>query len=452
MKVIIVGLGRVGLTLAGELCKEGHDIVAVENNPTVLQECVNKLDIQGICGNGCIADNLREAGVAHCDMLVAVTRQDENNILCCMVAKVLGAKRLVARVRDPEYFDQFEFMHGKLGIDKLVNPEESVSHEILRILRFPAAVKVSSFSGGKVDIVEIKLPQESKIEGVTLADMRKKSKVNVLVVAVEREGKILIPDGNTALTGGDSISICAKHAELRTFFRTFGLLKHKIQAVMILGGGREAFYLARELEDSGFSVKIITNSYDRCLEIKGGLDKTQVVCGDYTDRDVLENEGIEGADAVVCMSPYDENNIVTALFAKEKGVAKTISVLHGDSYRGLLESIRLDTAISPYTLAAAELARYLRAVDVSDGRQVKAMYKIAGERAEGLLFGIAGDDRFVGKSVKELRLRKGILIAAVVRGKTAYIPDGSFTLEENDDLVVISTGDQLYELGEMLQS
>ena len=165
-----------------------------------------------------------------------------------MVAKVLGAKRLVARVRDPEYFDQFEFMHGKLGIDKLVNPEESVSHEILRILRFPAAVKVSSFSGGKVDIVEIKLPQESKLEGVTLADMRKKSKVNVLVVAVEREGKILIPDGNTALTGGDSISICAKHAELRTFFRTFGLLKHKIQAVMILGGGREAFYLARELD------------------------------------------------------------------------------------------------------------------------------------------------------------------------------------------------------------
>ncbi len=369
-----------------------------------------------------------------------------------MVAKVLGAKRLVARVRDPEYFDQFEFMHGQLGIDILVNPEESVSHEILRILRFPAAAKVSSFSGGKVDIVELKLPEKSKLEGVTLADMRKKSKVNVLVVAVERDGKILIPDGNTVLKGNDSVSICAKHADLRTFFRTFGFLKHKIQVVMILGGGREAFYLARELEDSGFSVKLITNSYDRCLEIKGGLDKTQVVCGDYTDRNVLESEGIEGADAVVSMSPYDENNIVTALFAKEKGVPKTISVLHGDSYRGLLESIHLDTAISPYTLAAAELARYLRAVDVSEGRQIKAMYKIANERAEGLLFGVNGDKRFTGKAVKDLRLRKGILIAAVVRGRTAFIPDGNFVLEENDDIVVISTGEQLYEMGEMLQS
>ena len=221
---------------------------------------------------------------------------------------------------------------------------------------------------------------------------------------------------------------------------------------MILGGGRMAFYLARELEESGFSVKIISNSYDKCVEIKSGLEKTQVICGDYTNRDVLENEGIEGTDAVVCMSAYDENNIVTSLFAREKKVEKTITVLHGDSYRGILESIQIDTVVSPYRLTAAELARYLRAVDVQENCAVKALYKIAGEKVEALLFNINSDERFVGKKLMELQLRKGVLLAAVIRGKTASIPSGSFELEHNDDLIVISSGKQILGLEDILQS
>lgn len=452
MKVIIVGMGRVGTTLTEELCKEGHAIVAIEENSETLQECVNKFDIQGICGNGCIADNLKEAGIERCDMLIAVTPQDANNILCCMVARVLGAKHVVARVRDPEYFSQFEFMRGKLGISLLVNPEESAAHEILRILRFPAALKVNSFSGGKVDIVEFKLPPDCKLAGLSLAEVRKKLTVPVLIVAIERDGGIIVPDGNVVLRAGDVLSACAKHSEMRTFFRTFGLLKHKAQSVMILGGGRMAFYLARELEESGFSVKIISNSYDKCVEIKSGLEKTQVICGDYTNRDVLENEGIEGTDAVVCMSAYDENNIVTSLFAREKKVEKTITVLHGDSYRGILESIQIDTVVSPYRLTAAELARYLRAVDVQENCAVKALYKIAGEKVEALLFNINSDERFVGKKLMELQLRKGVLLAAVIRGKTASIPSGSFELEQNDDLIVISSGKQILGLEDILQS
>lgn len=452
MKIIIVGMGRVGTTLTEELSNEGHSIIAIEENSEILQECVNKFDIHGICGNGCIADNLKEAGVERCDMLIAVTPQDANNILCCMVARVLGAKHVVARVRDPEYFSQFEFMRGKLGISMLVNPEETAAHEILRILRFPAAMKVNSFSGGKVDIVEFKLPLDCKLDGLSLAEVRKKLTVPVLIVAIEREGEIIVPDGTVVLKSGDVLSICAKHAEMRTFFRTFGLLKHKAQSVMILGGGRMAFYLARELEESGFSVKIISNSYDKCVEIKSGLEKTQVVCGDYTNRDVLENEGIEGADAVVCMSAYDENNIVTSLFAREKKVEKTITVLHGDSYRGILESIKIDTAISPYRLTAAELARYLRAVDVQENRAVKAMYKIAGEKVEALLFNVNSDERFAGKKLMDIQLRKGVLLAAVIRGKNSFIPNGAFELEEKDDIIVISSGKQILDLEDILQS
>lgn len=451
MRVVIIGLGRMGITLAEELCKEGHNVIAVERDSAVLQECVNRFDIQGICGNGCNAEILKEAGADKCDVFISATSRDENNILCCILARVLGAKNLVARVRDHEYFTQFEFLRGNLGIGMLVNPEESAAHEMLRILRFPAAMKVNYFSDGKVTIMEFKLRQGSKLEGLSLAELRKKSKSSVLIVSIEREGDVIVPDGNVVLRAGDVLNVCAQYGEVRNFFRSFGLFKQKAQSVMILGGGEDVFYLARELEESGFFVKIICNSEERCQEIKSGLSRASVVFGDYTDRSVLEREGIEGADALVSMSHYDENNIVTALFAKTKGVKKTISVLRGDSYRGILESVGIDTVISPYRITAAEVARYLRAIDVQNGG-LKALYRIADERVEALMFNVGGNELFKGKTLKDLPLSKGILIAAVVRGKNAYIPDGNFILGADDDLVVISSGKHILELEDVLQS
>lgn len=450
MKVIIVGLGRVGRTLTEELRNEGHDIIAIESDAAVLQEVIDKYDVRGICGKGCSAEILRSAGVEKCDSLVSVMPQDESNLLCCIVARMLGAKNLIARVRDPEYYDQYGFLRNKLGISMFVNPERSASHEILDILRFPAATKINSFSNGKVDIVEFKLPKESKIEGLSLAEVRKRLKIAALVVAVERDGEIIVPDGNLVLKAGDVVSVCAKHYEVGAFFRTFGLFKQRADSVMILGGGDDVFYLANVLEKSGFFVKIICNSYDRCLEIKSGLKKTVVVCGDYTDSEVLEREGLSDADAVVAMSHYDENNIVTSLYAQAKGVEKPIAVLHGESYRGILEPVMIDTAISPYRLAAAEVARYLRATDVEEGSQVKAMYKIAGERAEASLFNVNKNEAFRGKALKDLPLARGVLLAAVVRGKNVFIPDGNFMLEEKDDVVVISSGKRILELEDIL--
>lgn len=452
MKVIIVGIGRVGTILVEELCKEGHSIVAIDRNGDLLQECINKFDIQGICGNGCNADVLLEADVDKCDMLVSVMPQDENNILCCMVARVLGAKHLVARVRDPEYFEQFEFLREKLGISMLVNPEHLAAHEILHVLQFPAAKQIHSFSGGKVEVVEFKLPRGCKLDGLSLVELRKKLKIPALVVAVERDDTIIIPHGNIVLRGGDIVSVCACHFDLRTFFRTFGIFKQKAQSVMLLGGGAGVFYLARELEENGFFVKIISTTYERCLKMKGGLKKANVVCGDYTDRDVLEREGIDDMDAVVSVSHYDENNIVTSLFAKSRGVEKAITLLRGNSYRGILEEVQLDTPVSPYRLAAAQLARYLRAIDVEQGGGVKAMYKIADDRVEVLLFNVSGNEAFSGKPLKELDLEKEVLIAAVIRGKYAYIPDGNFVLGDNDDLVVIAADEKIYNLEDILRS
>lgn len=452
MQIIIVGMGRVGASLTRELLSEGHDIVVIESNPDILQECINKFDVQGICGKGCNSEILKEAGVEKCDMLISVMPQDESNILCCIVARELGAKNLIARVRDPAYFTQFEFLRNRLGIGMLVNPEESAAREIIRILRFPVATKVSSFSRGKVDIVEYKLSSEDKLVGLTLAEIRKKLKFPALIVAIERAGDVVIPDGNITLHADDVVSVCAKHLEIGSFFRTFGIFKQKAVSVVILGGGDDAFYLARNLEESGFSVKIICNSYERCLEIKGGLKKTEVVFGDYTDRDVLEREGISFSDAVVSMSHYDENNIVTSMYARSRGVEKPIAILRGDGYRGILETVKVDTAISPYRLAAAEVARYVRAVNVDESSRILAMYKLAEDRAEALLFRIGGNESFSGKKLMDLPLRKGILIAAVIRGKNVFIPDGSFVLGESDEIIVVCSGKIILELEDILAS
>lgn len=452
MNIIIVGMGRVGSILVEELYREGHNIVAIERDADLLQDCINKFDIQGICGNGCNADVLREAGVEKCDMIVSVMPQDENNILCCMVARILGAKHLIARVRDPEYFAQFEFLREQLGMNMLINPELSVAHEIVHILQFPAAKQIHAFSSGKVEVVEFKLPVGCKLDGMSLVEMKKRLKIPALVVAVAHEDKIIIPHGNIVLHGGDIVSVCAGHFDLRAFFRTFGIFKQKAQSVMLLGGGEDVFYLAKELEDNGFFVKIICTTYERCLKMKSGLKKASVVCGDFTDRDVLEREGIDDADAVVSMSHYDENNIVTSMFARTRGVEKAITMLRGNSYKGILEEMELDTPVSPYRLAAAQVARYLRAIDVEQGGGVKAMYKIADDRVEALLFNVSANEKFSGKALKELNLEREVLIAAVIRGKYAYIPDGDFVLGDNDDLVVIAADEKIYSLEDMLRS
>lgn len=443
-------MGRIGVTVAEEICKAGHDVVIIDRDADVVQECVNRFDILGVTGNGCSAEILREAGVEKCNLLVAVTPKDEYNVLCCIVARALGAKHLVARVRDPEYNREYEFLRNHLGVDMFINPEASASQEILRILRFPAATKVSTFSDGRVEIVEFKIPEKNALAGLSLIDLRKRIKVPALIVTLERDGKIIIPSGAAVLQEGDVINVCAKHNEIRNFMKAFGLFQHKAQTVIILGGGEDVFYLAKELVEREFFVKIICNSMERCEEIKGELEKAVVVYGDYTDRDTLEREGIATADAVVSMSHYDENNIVTSLFAKSKGAKKTITTLRGDSYRGILESIHIDTAISPHRLSATEITRYLRALDVRDNSSIKAMYKLADDRVEALLFTVSEDERFVGKSIKELSLCKGILLAAVVRGKMVFIPDGTFCLEEGDEIVVISSGKTILEIEDIL--
>ncbi len=455
MKVIVVGLGKVGRNILQCLIEEEkHDVVVVDQNAETVQSLVDRYDVMGLCGNGCIAENLKEAGVETADLLLSVTPSDEQNVLCCLIAKSLGVKNTIARVRDPEYNQQADFMREKLGIDRLVNPDKSLAKEIIRLLRFPSAKKISSFSDGKVEIVEMRLPADCALAGRRLNEINVKGKrLSILISAVERGGEIIIPNGETVLKEGDVLSICAKHFELCEFLRAYGLLKKKVQYVMILGAGRSAYYLAHDLETCGFQVKIISPNREKCTDIKNKLNNSSVVCGDFTDKEILEAEGIAEADAVVAMSTYDENNIMISLFAKAKEVAKIVTVVNNDSYGGILESIPLDTVVSPYQVVAEDTLKYLRSISVPADSRIVALYRIADDRAEALQFNVNHHREFTDKAVKDLhqKLRSGILITAIVRGNALVVPNGETVIRGEDSIIVITTQGFVSSLEDILK-
>ena len=444
MKVIIVGLGKFGRKILQLLIGERHDIVAIDKDAEKVQNIVDKYDVMGLCGNGCMAENLEEAGAATADMLVAVTPSDEQNVLCSMIAKNLGVKSVLARVRDPEYNAQADFMREKFGIDRFFNPEKAVSEEIARIIRFPSAERMYQFANGAVEIVETKLSVGSLLAGKKLKELGSDNRRSeVLVSAIERAGKIIIPNGETELLVGDIISVCAKHYDLCEFLKEYGLLKKKGQYVMILGADRMSHYLARNLVRFGFQVKVISPHVEKCKAISQAIPEISVICGDFADKEILEAEGIEHADAVIATSAYDENNIMISLYAKMKNTPKTVTVLRNESYLGIVDGLGLDTVISPYDVAGEDAVRYLRSLQVEENSRILALYKIAGERAEALQFGVNAHKEFAGKKIKDLRLKSGVLITAIIRDKTLVVPKGDTEIGANDSIIVISAPDMV---------
>lgn len=455
MKVVIVGLGKVGKNILQCLVAESHDIVAIDENAEEVQNIVDRYDVMGLCGNGCIAENLREAGADGADLVISVTPSDEQNVLCCLIAKSLGAKNTIARVRDPEYNQQADFMREKLGIDRLVNPDRALAMEIERILRFPSAEKIYSFAENKVEIVEMKISADCALAGKNLIEIinTKKRRFPILVCAIERDGKVIVPNGGTTLRTGDVLSICAKHPDLCEFLRSYGLLKKKVQYVMILGSERRAYYLAHALETGGFVVKIISPNREKCIDMKNKLGSASVVCGDFTDREVLEGEGIADADALVAMSAYDENNIMVSLFAKQMKVPKIVTVVSNDSYSGILESISLDTVLSPYQVVAEDTVRYLRSISVPTDSRIVSLYRIADDKAEALQFNVNRHREFTDKALKDLhqKLQPGVLITAIIRGKTLVVPNGDTVIRGEDSIIVLTMHGGVATLDDVLR-
>lgn len=448
-----MGVGRTGSSLIKNLSAEKYDIVAVDVDGASVQNNIEKYDINGVVGNGCLAPILVEAGAKESDLLIAVTDSDEMNILSCIVGKSLGVKNLIAQVRNPEYYSNFESMGEHLGIDMFVNLHANMADKITRIIKAPAEVNLYSFGNGKLELSEFPISEKSKACGKTLDEIRKNRKKDFLVVTIERGEEVIIPNGSTTVYSGDVVTVCAKHQELRDILGYFGIEKVKIQSAMILGCDEDTYYLASRLLEGGLSVKVIGRDKEKCEALKARLESLTVICDDYKDKDVLVREGIDDVDALVTMAPSDENNIVASLYARMREVPKIVTVVRSDEYREMLEDISLNLVLSPYELAGEAIATYIRSINVPKDSQIISMNKIAGGTAEALQFNIGKNPEFVGKRISELggKIKQGVLLCAVLRKRLPIIPHGDTVLEENDAIVIASLKKPISKLEDVLK-
>lgn len=450
MNIIICGGGKIGTAITANLCKEGHDIVVVDINPKVVDYLVNEYDVMGLCGNGANYEVLEEAGVAKTHIFIATSSSDELNILSCMVAKKFGARHCIARVRNPDYAKQQVFMREEFGLSMMVNPEYDAANEISRMLRFPAALKIDSFAKGRVELAEIKLLDHTPLCGHPINTLYKEYGVKILICAVQREDQVLIPTGDFVLQAGDKIHITGSHSNLNAFLKKLGIYKQPVHSVIIVGGGKIAYYLARQLCETGIRVKIIEQNKARCVFLSEALPKATICCGDGTDQALLLEEGIENTDACVTLTDIDEENIIVSTYAAVKGVYKNITKVNRTSLGDILDSIGLDSVITPKSITADLIVQYVRAKQNSKGSNVLTLYKLINGQLEALEFTVRENNKFLGKPLKTLPLKKDLLIASIIRGNKQIIPQGDDTIELHDSVVVVTSNPHLGDLNEIL--
>lgn len=451
MRIVIVGDGKVGFTLAERLAEEGHDLVVVDNDARNLQSLQNTLDVNVVHGNGATSTVLCEAGVEESDLLVAVTSMDEINMICCLVARKLGAKHAVARVRNPDYAAQLVLLKDELGLSMAVNPEHAAAVEIARLLRFPSAITIETFARGRAELVEYRIPEDSALCGMPLHSMAAKLNVRVLVCAVRRDDEVFIPNGDFVLRCGDHIHITTPPAELIALFKRLGVYKQRVKDVIIVGGGRIAYYLTRQIIDLGMQVSIIEQDENRARELSELLPKALVIHGDGTDTDLLSEEGLEQADAFISLTGMDEENIMLSLYARTRMQGKVIAKVDRLSFVGVLGDLGLDSIISPKALTANSIVSFVRGMQNTLGSNVETMHELMDGRIEGLEFKIRDSADYLGVALRDLPLKADVLIGCIVRKGKPIIPAGSDTIEVGDSVVVITTNRKFSDYNEIFQ-
>ena len=452
MKIVIAGSGKVGRSVASLLSEEGNDVTVIDQDADTISSVSNDIDVICVEGNAADPESLRGAGVESADLLLAATEKDEVNMVCGIIGRNLGAKHVIARIRDPQYLHQEHFLREALGLSQIVNPEYECAKEISRILRFPGASRVDSFSKGSVEIAEHKITEKSVLTGLALKDLSTRFGAKILIALVERNGSAIIPNGNTILKAGDRLSITGASKELRRFFVSIGEYKRPVRHVMIMGGGRTAVYLTRLLEESGIEVTVVERDREICDRLCDLIPEAHIVCGDATFSDVLQEDGIATADGFVALTGDDGDNIITSLYANDCHVDKVITKVNHEHFTDILNNSGLDSIVSPKEIVAQQLARYVRALGNSAGSSVETLYRLVDGKVEVLEFRVAEESACIRKPIRDLKIRDNILISALIRGTKSIIPDGSTIIQPGDHAIVVTAAGRLKYLDQILES
>ncbi|HIQ79599.1 MAG TPA: Trk system potassium transporter TrkA [Candidatus Scatomorpha intestinavium] len=439
MNIIVIGAGRMGQSLAGRLIEEGHSVTVVDWDPNKIEHISTNYDVMALQGNGADYEVLTEAGAEDADLLLAVTSDDAVNMLCCLTARKLGVGNTVARVRTMEYFRQLVFFKEELGLSLVFNPEHDAAAEISRILRIPSAAKVESFAKGRAEMVEFTITAGMPICGMKLSQLGGRYGSGILISAVQRNSDVVIPTGSYTLEAGDVVHVVGAPAKMSAFFKAIGTHKRSVRDVMILGGGRISLYLGRELIDAGIRVKIIEEDEEHCETIKEILPKAEVLLGDGTDPRLLEEEGIRTTDAFVALTGSDQNNIITSMFAARSGAGKVITKINQEVFRTMVGSHKLDSFVTPTSIASDNIVQYVRAMQNSlDASGIESLHEIADGKAEVIEFLIRKDAPYLNIPLRDLKIGHDTLLAAIIRGNTCIIPGGNDVIRLHDSVIAVT--------------
>jgi len=451
MKIIIAGAGKVGFAVANLLSGEGHDITIIDRRADIIAKASNNLDVICVQGSATSSDTLIEAGARDADLILAATRNDEINMVCGISAKKLGTKHVIARIRDTAYIHETEFLREALGLSAVINPEYESAREISRILRFPSANRVDTFSNGHVEMIAHRVSAASKLCGRTLKELPQAFGAKVLVGVVEHAGEIIIPNGDYSIRENDLLSVTGASRELRKFFTATGEFRKPVKKVMIMGGSRIAVYLAKLLIEEGIAVTIVELSREICHELSDELPQARIINADATSGDVLEEEGLKSMDAFVALTGDDGSNIITSMYAKNSNVGKVVVKVNREYYSEILSSAGIESVVTPRALVSQQIARYARAMHNSIGSSMETLYRLADGKVEALEFKVSENSVCIGKPLKELKIKQNIIIAALSRGKHTIIPDGNTLICPGDHAIIIAKAGRLKDLDSIVE-
>ena len=454
MRIVIIGGGKMGTTLAQSLVEEGHDVTIIDRSEIVLQKSMDSIDAMFIKGSGISADTLTEAGVQQADIVIATTVGDEINMLSCLTAKRLGAQYAIARIRDPEYLPSLAFLQKELAIDYAINPERATAREISRMVRFPFAGSIETFARGRVEMVDFRAAEGDCVAGIPMREMYKKNRQlpQVLFCAVEREGEIIIPKGDFVIRPGDRVHVVSDTATITRFFAALGKGISSIRSVIIMGGSRIAYYLASMLLNMKMKVSIIEINPEKARGLSEMLPAATIIQGDGTDHELLESEGLSDTHAFVTLTDRDEENLMAGFYAAQRGVKKVVVKSSRETYSAIMHNMGLDSIISTKMVACNDILRVVRSRSSRSFAAVERMYRLMDGKAEALEFIAQAGDPYIHVPLKELHVIPDALIAVIVREGQAHIPFGNDTIEAGDYVVVISRRAGLSALGQFFKA
>ena len=452
MQIIIVGCGKVGRALAAQLSGEDSNVTVVDTNGDVVKTVANYYDVMGVTGNGASYSVLAEADIEHTDVLIAVTHNDEVNLLCCVVARKAANCHTIARVRNPVYSEERAFLRKELGLSMIINPEYAAAQEIARLLRFPSAIEIDSFSKGRIEMLRFRVPAASMLDGLALRELPQKLPMDVLICAAERGEEVLIPDGNFVIRSGDLLSMIAIPGNAAAFFKKVGISTNQVKNTMIIGGGEITYYLSKLLLNMGIRVKIIEKRRERCEELSDLLPKATIICGDGSDRELLREEHLEQMDSLVAGTDMDEENIILSLYARDRVRAKVVTKLNHLDFNDVIHSLDLDSLIYPKNIAAEYILQYVRAIGNSMGSNVETLYKLMDGRVEALEFLVHKNSDLAGIRLRDMRLKRNLLIAGIGRKGRLIIPGGQDEFLPGDSVIVVTTDSGFQDIHDILDT